>query len=210
MSKLKTCLLGVVASVLAGTVAADDVMLSRLGAVMGQERAAVRSANASDYSALSDAAARSESTSDVDFAYSRAFISAQPEANGGANWECLAEALYFEARGESVRGMFAVAEVIMNRVDSARYPDSICGVVNQGTGALHRCQFSYTCDGQAEDIHEPRAWRRVGIVARLTMDGAPRNLTGGATHYHTHAVSPSWSRVFNRTASIDSHYFYRS
>jgi len=115
-----------------------------------------------------------------------------------------------EARGETVRGMFAVAEVILNRVDSRAYPNTVCGVINQGTGARYQCQFTYTCDGISDRVNEQGAWRVVGIVARTMLDGAPRELTSGATHYHTRAVSPSWSRAFPRTASIGSHHFYRS
>jgi spore germination cell wall hydrolase CwlJ-like protein len=121
----------------------------------------------------------------------------------------LAEALYFEARGESTAGLFAVGEVILNRVDSAAYPNSICSVINQGTGRKFQCQFTYTCDGHAENINEPASFQRVGKVARLLIDGTPRDLTEGATHYHTRAVSPSWSRRFPRTATIGSHHFYR-
>jgi hypothetical protein len=142
--------------------------------------------------------------------YDRAWVDARPRASGGEAWRCLAEALYFEARGETVRGQFAVAEVILNRVDSARYPDTVCGVVHQGTGARYQCQFTYTCDGAAETIHEPRAWARVGKVARLMLDGAPRVLTGGATHYHTKHVFPRWATRFPRTTTIGVHHFYRS
>ncbi|WP_232796349.1 cell wall hydrolase [Roseovarius salinarum] len=141
--------------------------------------------------------------------YSRAWIDAQPEAEGGEQWRCLAEALYFEARGESVKGQFAVAEVVMNRVDSAEFPDSVCGVVNQGTGRKYACQFTYTCDGHAEVVNEPRAFTRAGKVAKLMVDGAPRSLTKGATHYHAKRVSPRWSRRFARTATIGVHHFYR-
>lgn len=143
------------------------------------------------------------------FTYDRGWLEQQPKASGGKQWRCLAEALYFEARGESVRGMFAVGEVIMNRVDSARYPNTLCGVINQGTGRKFACQFTYTCDGNAEVIHEPAAWAKVGKVARLLVDGAPRQLTDGATHYHTRAVNPRWARVFPRTTTIGSHHFYR-
>ncbi|SFA72863.1 Cell Wall Hydrolase [Poseidonocella pacifica] len=141
--------------------------------------------------------------------YDRAFLAALPKAKGNDEWRCLAEALYFEARGETVRGQFAVAEVIMNRVDSSRYPDSVCGVITQGTGKRFQCQFTYTCDGKKETIAEPRAWTRVGKVARLVLDGAPKVLTEGATHYHTKHVRPSWSRKFDRTAEIGVHLFYR-
>ena len=74
--------------------------------------------------------------------YTRDWLDAQTPAKGDANWRCLSEALYFEARGETVKGQFAVAEVILNRVDSPRYPDSICGVINQGTGQIYGCQFT--------------------------------------------------------------------
>ncbi|MEM9249248.1 MAG: cell wall hydrolase [Pseudomonadota bacterium] len=141
--------------------------------------------------------------------YSRPWLDALPVSPGGSEWECMTEALYFEARGETVKGQFAVAEVILNRVDSARYPDTICGVVNQGTGRKYQCQFTFTCDGHAEKVHEPRAWERVGKVARLMLDGGARTLTGGATHYHTTAVNPRWARVYPRTATIGVHHFYR-
>lgn len=140
--------------------------------------------------------------------YSFAFVDEQPAATGGADWHCLSEALYFEARGERVKGIFAVAEVIMNRVESTRFPSTVCGVVKQGTGRKYECQFTYNCDGAAEAVHEPRAWRRVGKIARLVLDGAPRPLTGGATYYHTRTVKPRWSRRFDRTATIGAHYFY--
>ena len=139
----------------------------------------------------------------------KSWIDSQPRASGDRHWRCLTEALYFEARGETVKGMFGVAEVIMNRVRSSRFPDNVCGVVNQGTGKRYQCQFTYTCDGKAETIHEPVAHARVGKVARLVMDGDYPKVTGGATHYHTTAVRPKWSRVYAKTARIGVHVFYR-
>lgn len=144
-----------------------------------------------------------------DVKYSRSWIDAQPEASGDAEWRCLAEALYFEARGETVKGQFAVAEVIRNRVASARFPASFCGVINQGTGRKYQCQFTYICDGHAEVIAEPAAFARVGKVARYTLDGKVPMLTDGATHYHTTAVRPRWARVYTRTARFGVHLFYR-
>ncbi|MEM9522513.1 MAG: cell wall hydrolase [Pseudomonadota bacterium] len=141
--------------------------------------------------------------------YTRAFLASQPTAGGGRDWECLSEALYFEARGESVKGQFAVAEVILNRVDSPLFPDTVCKVVNQGTGRKFACQFTYTCDGYPEVIREHRAYRQVGKVARLMLDGAARSLTSGATYYHTASVHPKWARVFDRTVRIGYHLFYR-
>lgn len=126
-----------------------------------------------------------------------------------AEWQCLSEALYFEARGESDDGLYAVGEVILNRVDSSAYPDTVCGVVNQGTGRLHACQFSYTCDGRPEVFNNSAAHERTTRIARDLLDGAPRDLTDGATHYHMYTVSPSWSRRFPRTTTIGVHHFYR-
>ena len=122
---------------------------------------------------------------------------------------CLSEALYFEARGETLKGQFAVAEVIMNRVKSSRFPDNLCAVINQGTGRKYQCQFTITCDGSPETISEPAAYENVGKVARAVMDGRAPALTSGATHYHTTAVNPRWSRVYTKTAAIGVHVFYR-
>lgn len=141
--------------------------------------------------------------------YSRAWLAKQPKPSLSTQSQCLAEALYFEARGESVTGMFAVAEVIMNRVDSKSFPNSVCAVIHQGTGRKFACQFTYTCDGRPEVIAEPRAYLRVSKIASYMAQGAPRGLTDGATYYHTKAVSPSWSRKFHRTATIGVHHFYK-
>ncbi len=146
----------------------------------------------------------------VENRYDAAYVDGLPTVEGGKAWHCLTEALYFEARGESVEGIFAVGEVILNRVDSPSFPDNVCGVIHQGTGERFRCQFTYTCDGRKEVINEPAAWDRVGKVADLLLTGAvPRALTDGATYYHTKAVNPRWARVFTQTASIGYHLFYR-
>lgn len=139
--------------------------------------------------------------------YSHGFLAGLPKASGDAQWECLTKALYFEARGESLKGQFAVAEVILNRVASKHYPNSVCGVVQQGGKGA--CQFSYHCDGVRDVMREQGAANLAGKIARLMLDGAPRQLTYGATHFHTRAVKPSWSRKFERTASIGAHLFYK-
>lgn len=141
--------------------------------------------------------------------YNASWIDSQPAARGGSEWRCLSEALYFEARGETVKGQFAVAEVILNRVESQRFPDSVCGVIHQGTGRKFACQFTYTCDGRPENVSEPAAWARVGKIAKAILDRGAPDLTGGATHYHTTAVRPAWARVYKRTARIGDHVFYR-
>ncbi len=191
--------------------AADELLASRLAAILGQERQALSVVPESRMNALTSLPPAQERglATRSRIVYDRSFLAAQPAADGGDNWQCLAEALYFEARGETVRGMFAVGEVIMNRVDSDAYPDTLCKVINQGTGRRYACQFTYTCDGKPETIAEPRSWERVGKVARILIDGAPRALTGGATHYHTKAVNPSWAQRYPRTAEIGYHYFYR-
>lgn len=139
--------------------------------------------------------------------YSASWLATLPAPEGGPQFKCLAEALYFEARGESTKGQFAVAEVILNRVDLPNYPGSVCDVVGQGAGRA--CQFSYNCDGHPERIRNQAAYDRVARVARLMLDGAPRDLTDGATHFHTKAVNPRWARVFTKTAAIGAHIFYR-
>lgn len=139
--------------------------------------------------------------------YSADWLQSQPSPKGDAQWECLRTALYFEARGEGIKGQFAVAEVILNRVDNRSYPKSICGVVKQGGKGT--CQFSYNCDGQRDVMANRQAADIAGRIARVMMDGAPRSLTAGATHFHTKAVNPKWSKRFSKTASIGAHLFYR-
>lgn len=140
--------------------------------------------------------------------FTRSWLASQPKPNGSSEFKCLAEALYFEARGETVKGQFAVAEVIRNRVRSGRFPNTYCGVINQGTGRKHQCQFSYTCDGHPEVVAEPAAYAVVSKVARATIDGKSPDITNGATFYHTTAVRPSWSRKFTNTARFGVHLFY--
>jgi hypothetical protein len=124
-------------------------------------------------------------------------------------WRCLAEAMYFEARGEGIDGQVAVAEVVLNRVDSARYPDSVCDVVLQGSKNRGACQFSYNCDGLANRVANKRAWERIGKIAWLMLEGRPRTLTDEALYFHSTSVRPSWSRKYVRTTQIGRHVFYR-
>jgi spore germination cell wall hydrolase CwlJ-like protein len=196
------------ALLLAGAMLASPVLAeganSAAHALLKQEQSGLTAAGQSHLKSLVTPVSRKSAI------YNANWLNAQDAASGGAQWQCLAEALYFEARGETVRGQFAVAEVIMNRVKSGRFPNSVCGVIHQGTGKKYQCQFTYTCDGIPENIREPRAWERVGKVARAILDGtAPLNLTAGATHYHTTAVSPRWSRKYTKTAAIGDHLFYR-
>ncbi len=134
------------------------------------------------------------------------WLMARPKPTGDEQWQCLTEALYFEARGESLEGQIAVAEVILNRVDSPLYPRTVCGVVKQRGGG--GCQFSYVCRGSTK-MRERHAADLAGRIARAMLDGAPRVLTEGATHFHTRGVKPSWSKRFAKTAAIGAHLFYR-
>lgn len=136
-----------------------------------------------------------------------AWLAAQPEAKGDAQFECLAQTLYHEARGEGIDGQVAVAEVVLNRVEDPRFPQSICAVVEQGN--RNGCQFSWTCDGRSDKARDREAWVEAAKIARAMMDGAPRRLTEGATFFHTRAVRPSWAKKFERTARIGGHTFYR-
>jgi spore germination cell wall hydrolase CwlJ-like protein len=141
--------------------------------------------------------------------FNTSILDAMPAASGGPQWKCLSEALYFEARGEDLWGQIAVAEVILNRVDSPRFPNSVCAVVRDGTGRRNRCQFSYYCDGKAESIGNPRAYERIKKIAAMMIEGRARVLTGGAVFYHTTAVAPSWMSAMQQTTVIGEHVFYR-
>ena len=189
-----------------GSMASADV---DLGALFEQEQTTLQAAPKKRMERFlgSSHGARKSKATEVE--YTKSWIDSRPVADGGSEFACLAEALYFEARGETIKGQFAVAEVILNRVASKQFPDTVCGVINQGTGRKYQCQFTYTCDGHKEVIHEPRAYERVSKVARLALDGADTDLTQGATYYHTTAVNPRWARNFTRTARYGVHLFYR-
>ncbi len=124
-------------------------------------------------------------------------------------WRCLTEALYFEARGENLVGQVAVAEVILNRVDSKSYPNLVCGVIQQGQNKRNACQFSFICDGKVEHIGDRGSFEELGKVAWVMLQGKPRLLTGKATHYHAASVHPRWAKRLVRTARIGNHIFYR-
>src|SRR6266571_1334291 len=124
--------------------------------------------------------------------------------------KCLANAIYFEARGESVRGQIAVAQVIMNRVFSGYYPNDVCGVVYQNAHRHLACQFTFACDGRSKAIHEPDAMERATRIASATLDGRlwlPE--VGKATHYHAYWVHPWWARTMHKLYRVGVHTFYR-
>jgi len=130
------------------------------------------------------------------------------KAKRRADLECLTDAVYYEARGEDVRGQAAVAQVVLNRVKHPAFPKSVCGVVFQGSS--HRgCQFSFTCDGSMRRHRESAAWNRARVVASRVLAGNITRYVGSATHYHTTAVSPFWAPQMARVAQVGVHVFYK-
>lgn len=139
--------------------------------------------------------------------YDATWVRAIPQSAPSAELECLARAIYFEARGESIKGQAAVAEVVVNRTESPHFPRTICGVVQQSGGG--GCQFSFICDGKSDKVADRNAWYVAEKIASAYVEGTPRTLTEGATYFHTPAVKPSWARRFPMTVRIGAHYFYR-
>lgn len=122
---------------------------------------------------------------------------------------CLAQGIYFEARNQPVLGRIAVADVILNRVEDRRFPDTICGVVFQGQGRSYGCQFSFACDGSMDKAREPLAWDRAEKLADLIYRGFKPDLTRFATFYHADYVVPYWAKEFNQAFVVGDHIFYR-
>ncbi len=123
---------------------------------------------------------------------------------------CLAEAIYFEARGESKEGQAAVAQVVLNRVSSGLYPPTICGVVYQNRDHYDGCQFSFACEGRSLRITEPDAWRSAMRIATSVMSGQTYLAEiGDATHYHADYVHPYWSYRLKKMDVIGHHIFYK-
>ncbi|MGC2394316.1 MAG: cell wall hydrolase, partial [Methylovirgula sp.] len=123
---------------------------------------------------------------------------------------CLAEAIYFEARGESREGQAAVAQVVLNRVSSGLYPATICGVVYQNRDHYEGCQFSFACEGRSLRITEPDAWHTALRIATSVMSGQTYLAEiGDATHYHADYVRPDWSYRLKKMDVIGHHVFYK-
>ena len=125
--------------------------------------------------------------------------------------KCLAEGIYFEARGESEAGQAAVAQVILNRVKNPTYPNSICGVVYQNKSWRNRCQFSFACDGIKDRIRSAEAWTTAVRIARDVTDGKIwLDDVGDSTHYHANYVRPRWARAMRKMEKVGAHIFYRT
>jgi hypothetical protein len=123
---------------------------------------------------------------------------------------CLAEAIYFEARGEPEQGQAAVAQVVLNRASSGLYPPTICGVVYQNRHHYNACQFSFACDGRSLRVSDPASWRMaVRIAAEVTNGKTYLADVGGSTHYHADYVRPRWARRLEKMDVIGHHIFYK-
>ncbi|MCB1378864.1 MAG: cell wall hydrolase [Alphaproteobacteria bacterium] len=126
-----------------------------------------------------------------------------------AEENCLARAIYFEARSESELGQLAVAKVILNRVRDKDYPSTICGVVYQGSGSRNSCQFSFACDGLPDDVRNPKSWANSKRLAQKALAGdAKVAAIGSATNYHADYVRPKWAKNMRRLIKIGRHIFY--
>lgn len=133
----------------------------------------------------------------------------QPE-NMAREQRCLAEAVYFEARSESEEGRAAVAQVVLNRVKSGLYPDTVCGTVYQNRNRYLACQFTFACEGKSLRITEPAPWRDAVRIAREVYEGTTYLAeVGASTHYHADYVRPYWARKLKKMDVIGRHVFYK-
>lgn len=123
--------------------------------------------------------------------------------------ECLTAAIYYEARSESDQGQRAVAQVVLNRVAHPSYPNTVCGVVYQGSERTTGCQFSFTCDGSLAKAPNRMFWYRAENVARAALSGYVERSVGLATHYHTIAIYPYWAPSLRPIITVGAHRFYR-
>jgi len=126
---------------------------------------------------------------------------------------CLANAIYFEARGEPEKGRIAVAQVVLNRVKNPAYPNTVCGVVYQNKNKRRRCQFSFACDGIRDRISDHASWKQAETLAtRIVNDpnGTFMSEVGASTHYHANYVRPRWARKMKKMEKIGRHIFYKT
>ena len=128
----------------------------------------------------------------------------------GREQQCLAEAVYFEARSEPEDGQAAVAQVVLNRLRSGLYPTSVCGVVYQDRNRPFACQFSFACEGKSLRITEPGPWAVATRIAKAVTEGSLYNdQVGSAVNYHANYVLPYWASTLKRVDRIGHHIFYQ-
>jgi len=130
--------------------------------------------------------------------------------------QCLATNIYYETMASSLADAMSVTDVVLNRVDHEKFPDNACDVVHQsylsdkGTPLLNKCQFSWYCDGKADEPQDQTAWNAsVNYAVSMFTSGKWRGLTQGSTHYHADYVKPKWANDFTKITRIGSHIFYR-
>jgi len=135
---------------------------------------------------------------------------------------CLALNVYHEARDQPFIGQVAVAQVVMNRVDDERYPNTVCEVVKQGPTykyspglpVRHKCQFSWWCDGKSDAVKNDDAWLEAMQIADIVLYKHQNNIllldvVGKSTHYHAYYVRPAWAKRKNKVVRIEDHIFYQ-
>lgn len=185
----------------------QEVLMGYIARRQNQALDAIEAADISDRPAL---------TADVLSSYAeQAFVPTTKKVKlADSEKTCLAQAIYHEARGESREGQLAVANVIINRAFSKKYPSTICGVVFQNADkGRYRCQFTFACDGRSDIGTERAAWNRSLKLAEAAfhefqVGDRPGVVPDSALFYHTTAVSPDWGGKFRRVATIGSHIFY--
>lgn len=123
--------------------------------------------------------------------------------------ECLTSAIYYEAAQEPTDGQRAVAQVVLNRVRHPAFPNSVCGVVYEGSTRATGCQFTFTCDGSMAYAPVPSLWNRARQVAEAALNGFVYAPVGYATHYHANYVVPYWASSLTKTLVAGAHIFYR-
>lgn len=128
-----------------------------------------------------------------------------------AEHRCLAQVMYYEARGEGEEGERAVAEVVFDRLAQGTHGNTVCDVVFEGAGKTF-CQFTFACDGSMRRAKEPEAWRAAQVLAARLMVGELSQISDikGATNYHASYVHPSWASRFEKIAKIGNHIFYKA
>lgn len=157
-------------------------------------------------------------TSSADTSFITPAIAKKPEEPkyGPEALQCLALNIYFEARGSNLADKVAVADVVINRKQDTRYPNTICGVIRQakvdssGNVKRNQCQFSWYCDGKADVPRDNDRWEEARLLAhQILIDGKYRGISEGATHYHATYVNPKWASAFQQVGRIGEHIFYR-
>lgn len=123
--------------------------------------------------------------------------------------DCMTAAVYYEAGYEPVTGQRAVAQVILNRLRHPAFPNTVCGVVYQGSERNTGCQFTFTCDGSLARHPSSAAWQRARAVAAAALGGYVETSVGHATHYHASYVLPYWAPKLTKLVTIGSHIFYQ-